>query len=138
MSRKTLELNEELFSKLVPDTGKCETLEGEMIRASNKICYEMDNNGFGNDVSGAWNFLFKFKDLLNISEELSIIDDNCAGVMMETHNEQVVNAVYSICEKVVNYVDSRTEYTNNDIDMFDCNEPLKPIDDDYDSDYDLD
>lgn len=45
---------------LVPATGNCPTLQGELIRAVNRIGYDYWNNGFGNNTSGAMNFLMLF------------------------------------------------------------------------------
>jgi hypothetical protein len=47
----------ELFERLVPTSGPCETLEGELLRASSRIYHDYYNNGFGNNWSGAFNFL---------------------------------------------------------------------------------
>ncbi len=46
-----------LWDRLVPDEGKCETLEGELLRAIGRIYHDYLNNGFGNNWSGALNFL---------------------------------------------------------------------------------
>ena len=42
---------------LMPMSGKCETVAGEMIRAVSKLGHELYNNGMGNNSSGAVNFL---------------------------------------------------------------------------------
>jgi hypothetical protein len=46
-----------LWDELVPDSGPCETLEGETLRASSRIYRDYYNNGFGNNWSGALTFL---------------------------------------------------------------------------------
>lgn len=46
-----------LWDELVPAEGRCETLEGETLRASSRIYHDYYNNGFGNNWSGALNFL---------------------------------------------------------------------------------
>ena len=43
--------------KLMPPSGKCDTVAGELIRATSRIGYQFYNNGMGNNVSGALNFL---------------------------------------------------------------------------------
>ena len=48
---------ERLFAMLVPAEGKCNTVEGELLRASSKIYHDYYNNGFGNNWSGAYKFL---------------------------------------------------------------------------------
>ena len=42
---------------LMPMSGQCETVAGELIRAVSKIGHELYNNGMGNNSSGAVNFL---------------------------------------------------------------------------------
>ena len=42
---------------LMPMSGKCETVAGEMIRAVSKLGHELYNNGMGNNSSGAVNYL---------------------------------------------------------------------------------
>jgi hypothetical protein len=46
-----------LASHLVPVMGRCETLQGECVRAATRIYCDFMNNGFGNNWSGAYNFL---------------------------------------------------------------------------------
>lgn len=49
---------ERLFEQLVPVNGKCETLQGECLRAATKIGYDWYSNGWGcNNWSGAVVFL---------------------------------------------------------------------------------
>jgi hypothetical protein len=54
---------EELFERFVPPSGKCDTLNGEMVRAIGRIRYDYLNNGFGNNWTGALNFLDQELDL---------------------------------------------------------------------------
>lgn len=55
----------DLFDKLIPRSGHCATLQGELLSASSKISYDWFNNGWGcNNWSGAVLFLNQyFKDL---------------------------------------------------------------------------
>lgn len=48
---------EQMMEDLVPASGKCDTLAGEMIRAVSRLGYDFYNNGMGNNTSGALNFL---------------------------------------------------------------------------------
>lgn len=55
---RSLEENfDKLWSDLVPDSGKCGTLAGELIRAAGRLRYDFYNNGMGNNTSGALLFL---------------------------------------------------------------------------------
>ena len=50
----------ELITALVPDADNCATVEGEYLRAANRIAYDLFNNGWGcNNWSGAVVFLKK-------------------------------------------------------------------------------
>lgn len=46
-----------LRERLVPASGPCDTVEGEMLRAVGKLYYEAFNNGWGNNMSGSFHFL---------------------------------------------------------------------------------
>ena len=48
---------EQMSNDLVPASGKCDTLAGEMVRAAQRLGYDFYNNGMGNNTSGALNFL---------------------------------------------------------------------------------
>jgi hypothetical protein len=43
--------------KLMPGSGRADTVAGEMIRAVSRLGYDFYNNGMGNNTSGAANFL---------------------------------------------------------------------------------
>jgi len=47
----------EMFDKLIPSSGKCKTLGGEILRAVTRLYHDGYNNGFLNNTSGALNFL---------------------------------------------------------------------------------
>ena len=55
-----------LFDELVPRTGKCDTIAGEAMRAASRLVYECNNNGWGNDVSGAYFYLCDFFDTYGV------------------------------------------------------------------------
>lgn len=48
---------ERIFSELVPPSGKCDTVAGEMLRAAGRLRHDFYNNGMGNNTSGALKFL---------------------------------------------------------------------------------
>ena len=48
---------ERIFEELVPQSGKCDTVAGEMIRAAGRLRHDFYNNGMGNNTSGALKFL---------------------------------------------------------------------------------
>jgi hypothetical protein len=48
---------DQFYAELVPDTGMSQTIEGELLSAASRLCYDYWNNGGGNNVSGAFYFL---------------------------------------------------------------------------------
>lgn len=63
------------FDLLVPRSGNCATIEGELLRAANRLYYDGYNNGFCNNTSGAVNLLKQYKHLFStdITPELNVI-----------------------------------------------------------------
>lgn len=105
-----------LNSALVPSSGACETVEGELLRAVSKIYYDAYNNGGGNNVSGPLCFLKEklpgFK-----SEWFSAIEEPAHG------NGGYSKADYGILEEMtdttIRYVKSKNgKYTPNEDDMW--------------------
>ena len=59
---------DELCEKLVPTSGKCDTVAGEILRAASKLLWDFNNNGVGwNNTSGALNYLIA-KKVVNSEE----------------------------------------------------------------------
>lgn len=58
---------QEFTDKLVPGSGNCDTLQGELMRAASRIGYDWYNNGWGcNNWSGAVQFIgTRFEELPN-------------------------------------------------------------------------
>jgi hypothetical protein len=46
-----------LYEALVADSGKSDTIEGELLCAATRVCHDYWNNGGGNNVSGAFYYL---------------------------------------------------------------------------------
>lgn len=123
-----------LFSTLVPSQGKCETVEGELLRAVGRIYYDYYNNGNLNNTSGANIFLQKF--LPNKSEQ--IISD------LKAHYSESNQGCYTtanleaqlerITDAVIEHVLSVKDYTPNNHDMFDFQEDDFFEEDTYDYD----
>lgn len=110
--------NEVLFSKLVPFQGKCETLEGESLRAINRIIYRYYNDGdywfdgYGIETAGpAESFLRQYCPI-DLRPEL----DASYGCDDKEYEKQLE----IILEKILTYIESRTQYAPNYQDMHDC------------------
>lgn len=127
-----------LCAELVPTVGKCDTLQGELLRASTRIAYDWYNNGWGcNNWSGAVAFLMRlphwelsdkrtdeeraeFLSALQAAHQFShgervTIDDDEA--------DQIVTTIHAFV--VQNILDNPTPFANS-IDMLDLTEPTAP------------
>jgi hypothetical protein len=69
---------------LMPASGKADTVAGELIRATSRIGYQFYNNGMGNNVSGALNFL----------REKGAIDEDTYDTIYEYSRGRVYNGNY--------------------------------------------
>jgi hypothetical protein len=116
----------ELFSKHVPSVGPAKHLEGELLRASNKIGYDFYNNGFINDWSGAHQLLKDHAHLLkvhnpDIHRDINEIDPYKHGTMpifsasITRHLDNIHDAVV----KLVDHADKKGEFHPHPGDMYD-------------------
>ena len=117
-----------LRSELVPDYGKCDTLEGELLRASSRIYYDYYNNGFGNNWSGAYNFLDEHLGLT--ASERKALRGYARGKIINRARYGRDTAIASVLEnlsnRVVNHIlnieRSGNGWTLNHGDMFELQE----------------
>ena len=141
--------------KLMPMSGNCATLQGELYRASTRISYDWFNNGWGcNNWSGAVVFLQKFFSELPVqpsAETLHDLDINLSFVHDYSHGEpashldgsgvsdKVDATVTRIHEIVVQAILDNPTPILNTRDMFDFQEKDAPYEDDADEEnYDED
>lgn len=126
---------EELFDKYVPSMGKSDILAGELIRAVCKLRYEMYNNGFGNNVSGALNFLDA--NVPGLTPEFKALYDNARGIIYFGDYSNIcpkVKAMNSLMTKVVEFINEHpeTETTPNEVDMYELeDEPYEEEEEEY-------
>lgn len=138
--------NDVLFKKLVPDSGKCETLEGEVLRATNRLCYRWYNDGdywyqgYGCETAGpAVGFLFRYSPMA-IREKVTGILLKSDGLRKAQYETCLVNLVTTVVE----YLEGCGTQTPNNFDMLEIDAPYKrSYDDDgygygYDEDEDED
>ena len=125
--------NEPLYNKLVAGMGKSETVEGEMLRAINRIAYRYYNDGdeymtgYGTETAGpAHSFLVNANHPLK-SAMIKIFGDG-------TNYEQTIK---DALDTILDYIESRQgKYTHNNVgDMFDY-EPEFEDDEFEEEDYD--
>jgi hypothetical protein len=141
---------QELFEKLVPMSGSCTTLQGELLRASTRIGYDWYNNGWGcNNWSGAVVFLREhLSDLPNKPEpkvifeflkRLDYVHDYSHGEPCHfVYDGPNCEAVTKIHEIVVNAILANPDPIPTTLDMFDFQEGDYIGDEDFDDDHNED
>lgn len=137
------EKSEELFEQLVPSSGNCTTLQGELLRAASKIGYDWYNNGWGcNNWSGAVIFLREhIADLPIVAPDASAdaFHNSLREVHQFSHGEPVGisdakadQLVTTIQEYVLKKIIANPTPIPNDLDMWNFGEPDYRPDDDED------
>ena len=126
----------ELFSELVPATGKCDTEAGEIVRAYCRIAYRWDNDGdkvgvgYGNETCNAAARYLLAHDHDNAEVLASIRDmwGNYSDVRYEDALERLGGAVLSVIEDNPSTFDAETE------DMWDHFDRFEDVDYEEDED----
>jgi hypothetical protein len=135
--------SEELFQELVPISGNCQTLQGELLRAASKIGYDWYNNGWGcNNWSGAVIFLRDYIADLPImhpdakSDEfhnaLREVHDFSHGEPAVISDDRADQLVTTIQEYVVSKIMANWQPIPNTLDMWDFGEPDAPYEEEDD------
>lgn len=93
----------ELYSRLVPESGACVTKEGEDIRAVTKIYWDFANNGFGNNWSGAYNWLVR-RGFANKETHSYIKPYMCGAYPFNGDKAKIGAAIDNLMDEVVKYV----------------------------------
>jgi len=140
--------NEALYDVLVPGSGKTGTVEGEMLRAINRIVYRWWNDGdkfyegYGAETAGpAHSFLVNSSNPLN--NTLASIFDK--AVTSSNQGDGVYERIVELAlTEILNYIESKEgNYTKSGEDMFDYDSEYEDEEDygsfdDYDNDEDDD
>lgn len=111
-----------LFDELVPSQGECETFEGELLRAISKIYYDYTNNGFGNNWSGAYNFLDQHFGLL-FGERVVLEPYKNGRVCLDAdydENDPILRELDALLTRIINRIGDKR--TPNVCDMYDLQE----------------
>jgi hypothetical protein len=117
---KHQEAYQKLANELLPDSGKADTLHGELLRALGKIYYDYYNNGMCNNTSGPCNFL---KAKLNLEGPIAsalediYLESNTGGYTKMEMEEPLEMLANYVIEHVMN-----TENQPNSEDMYDHQE----------------
>jgi len=129
--------NEPLYNELVPGQGDAETVEGEMLRAINRIVYRFYNDGdkyfqgYGTETAGpAHSFLVNANHPLK-SAMVKLFDEPSGDNSYERMLKDVL-------DMILDYIESRQgKYTPNNVgDMFDYEPEFEDDEEDYDDYYD--
>ena len=112
---------DELCEKLVPTSGKCDTVAGEILRAASKLLWDFNNNGVGwNNTSGALNYLIA-KKVVN-SEEVEEIYPCTRKIVfgdVESINKKMYPVVNAIVDRACEFIHNNpvviTEKNTEDI-----------------------
>ena len=125
------------YPELVPYEGKCDTVEGEMLRATAKLYYDYYNNGMCNNTSGPALYLMVKNDelKLGVKDQIAIIYHNSNNAGYGTVNLEV--ELEQLCDAVLEYIGEHSG-TPNTKDMYDYQEDDFREDedeDDYEDEY---
>ena len=130
-----------LFDKLVPNNGASETIQGELIRAINKLVYRWYNDGdyfykgYGAETAGpAHSFLTSSSEIpSSLRSTLNQIFNKAIGAPEDGYERLIKFAL----EKVVDYVESvpEDEYAPLKMEMYDYDSEFKDEEEEED-DYD--
>lgn len=117
-----------LWDKLVPASGKCETVEGELLRAATRLTYDYYNNGFGNNWSNSYAYLRDFKKnypeiagRMDTGNALSVLRPYKNGRMMTTNMDtpqdtKIQEALLRLMDECVKVVLRQDTYHQNEVD----------------------
>ena len=131
------------FEKLVPGQGNADTIEGELLRAINRIIYRYYNDGdfyykgYGTETAGpAHSFLINSTDIpLEIQSTLKSI---FSKIMSSSGDEEKTyeRLTEFALEKILDHIDSKDgNYTQSNEDMLKYDSEFEDEDDEYEDDY---
>ena len=132
--------NEVLYDKLVPGSGNSDFIEGEILRAINRIIYRYYNDGdffykgYGAETAGpAHSFLTNSREIpLEIQSTLTSTFNKAIDAPEDGY-ERLLNFAL---EKVLDYIEGKDgNYTESNEDMFNYESEFED-EEDYEDDYD--
>jgi len=127
------------FDKLVPPSGNSQFLEGEMLRAINRIIYRSYNDGdyfyqgYGAETVGpAMAFLTNHREIpIEIRRQIIDIEREAVGSVDKNYEDYL----YQIAEIILDYLDSKNgEFTPSTADLFDYNSEYDSSEEDDEDD----
>lgn len=135
--------NEALWDKLVPSSGPSKFVEGEMLRAMNRLVYRWYNDGdkffegYGTETAGPAHSFLVNSSQINREEQrrLESLFDAVVGTYGDEEYEKMLN---NVAEVVLSYIEGIPEdqYEELGREMFDFEPEYEEEDeDDFDDDY---
>ena len=134
--------NQKLFDKLVPGSGAAKTVEGELMRAINRLVYRWYNDGdyfykgYGAETAGpAHSFLVNSNQIPFDLQSTLAMTFNKAMDAPEDGYERLIKFAL---EKVVDHVEAtpKDDYTPLEKEMYDFESEFEDDEEDYDDYYD--
>jgi len=129
VSKNLEKLNSKYFDELIPSQGKCDTLEGEMLRAINRIIYRYYNDGdifyrgYGIETAGpAESFLTGSSEIpQNLRSQFEqLLDPNQFTNEYEEGGKEYEHNIEEVLNIILTYIQSKEgNYTPNSEDMLD-------------------
>jgi hypothetical protein len=132
--------NEPLYNKLVPGSGNSKFIEGEMLRAINRLVYRWYNDGdyfykgYGAETAGpAHSFLTNSSEIpFALRSTLTSIFSKAMGADENGYERLIKFAL----EQILDYIEDKDgNYTESNEDMFNYDSEFED-EEEYDDDYD--
>jgi hypothetical protein len=114
-----------LYDQLVPNEGRADTLEGELLRAISRIHYDYLNNGFGNNWSGAWRFIDRYHGTTENERRLirPYARGKCRRNAAYDETDLVLQTLELMTAKIMQFIDNGNgATTRSPADMFEFQE----------------
>ena len=115
---------ERLEDDLVPESGSCSTVAGELIRAAGRLNWYFYNNGMGNNTSGAINLL-QHHGVVD-SKTFSAIHNYSRGKLYKGNfgADRLHNAIIRMTDRTVEFIMENPDLESLDTttDLFDFQE----------------
>ena len=136
----------EYFEKLVPGMGSADTIEGEMLRAINRIAYRFYNDGdyyykgYGAETAGpAHSFLVNSKEIpFKLQSVLKSIFNKIMSSPAVDEEKTYEDAIKLMFGEILDYIDSKEgNYTESKENMFNYESEYED-EEDYDDEFDDD
>lgn len=136
-SGKYQEIHDKFWEALITSFGPSEYVEGEHLRAIARIYYDYCNNGFGNNLTGAFNWLTNHNLIEKSERDILSPYMNCrvAGRSLNqfTETDPIMITLEAITNRVIEKLMATPVLTPHNDDMFNYG-----VRDDYSDDEDED